>query len=114
MALNQRYTHNVHISLTADKDYKSGDPVLIGGYAGVAKISAKTGERVTVWLDGSYDMEVDGALTEGQVVNIKTDGSLTSSAGKPWGISNIKKGAGKATAEVAPLGRTVPTAATGG
>lgn len=111
MALNQRYTHNKHIALTADKDYKSGAPVLIGAYAGIAKINAKSGERVTVWLDGSYDVEVDGALKEGDVVNLKTDGTLTSAAGKPWGISNTVKSAGKAIAEVAPLGRVAPSAA---
>lgn len=112
MAKNQRYTHNKHIALTADNDYTSGQPVKIGAYAGVAKIDAKKGERVTIWLDGSYAIEVAGALTEGQVVYLAANGTLTATAGaNPWGISNVTKTAGTAVAEVAPLGRVAPAPA---
>ena len=106
MALNQRYTHFRHITLTADKDYASGAPVRVGAIAGVAQTAAKTGEKVTVWLDGSYDIDVAGALTEGQPVYIKTDGTLTATAtgNHPFGVAVVAKGTGTAPSEVAPYG----------
>ena len=106
MALNQRYTHFRHIALTADKDYASGDPVRIGAIAGVAQTSAAEGEKVTVWLDGSYDVDVAGALTEGQPVYIKSDGTLTATAtgNYPFGVAVVAKGTGTAPSEVAPYG----------
>lgn len=104
MAKNQRYTEAKHIALTATKDVKSGDPVRIGQFVGVAQIDAKKGQRVTVWLDGSYDLTVAEATTEGQLVNIKADGTLTTGAGTPFGI--VIGGAAAGTAvEVAPLGK---------
>ena len=72
MAKNQRYTHNRHIALPADKAVESGAPVKIGQYVGVAQTKAAVGEKVTVWLDGSYDVPVTGAVTEGGIVYIKT------------------------------------------
>lgn len=114
MAKNQRYTHNHHIALTALKDVKSGDPVKIGQYVGVVKFDAKAGERVTVWLDGSYDVPVTGAVTEGQMVYIKaSDNTLTATASGnfPFGVANTAKPAGAGTAEVAPLGKLETTAA---
>lgn len=114
MALNQRYTHNKHIALTAPRDLAGGEPVLIGAYAGVVLVDAAEGERVTVWLDGSYDVEVTGALTEGQVVYMTGSNTLTATAGEsPWGIANAAKGTGAGTIEVAPLGRVAPTVASG-
>lgn len=111
MAKNQLYTHNDHIAITADKDYKSGQPVIIGQYAGVAQIDAKKGERVTIWLDGSWNLPVSGALTVGQAVYLKGD-TLTGTAagGKLFGIANTEKGSGDGTAEVAPYGKLAPTA----
>lgn len=106
MAMNQRYSHFKHIAVTAPADVKSGDPVRVGAVAGVAKFDAAEGEPVTIWLDGSYDIEVTGALTQGQLVYIKTDGTLTATAtgNNPWGVAAVAKGTGTADAEVAPLG----------
>lgn len=114
MAKNQRYAENKHIALTADKDYKSGAPVAIGAYRGVALIDAAEGERVTVWLDGSWAIDVTGALTEGQVVYLAANGTLTATAGDtPWGVANEAKPTGTAAAEVAPFGMIPPTPAAG-
>ncbi|MDI3330697.1 MAG: DUF2190 family protein [Micrococcus sp.] len=112
MAKNQRYTHFEHIALTADKDYASGDPVRIGAIAGVAQTAAAAGEKVTVWLDGSYDIPVAGALTEGQTVYINGSGTLTATAtgNNPFGVAVVAKGTGTAPSEVAPFGHN-PTVA---
>lgn len=104
MALNQRYTEAKHIALTAPADIESGAPVQIGQFVGVAQTTATKGEKVTVWLDGSYDLTVDGAVTEGQLVNIKTDGTLTTGTGTPFGIAVVATAAA-GTAEIAPLGK---------
>lgn len=113
MSLNQRYPQFRHITITADKDIVSGDPVRAGAIAGVAKISAKVGEKVTVWLDGSYTIDVAGAVTEGQVVYMKSDGTLTATAtgNNPWGVAVLAKGTGTGPAEVAPFGHN-PAVAT--
>ncbi len=102
MATNQKYTHGKHIALTADKDYASGAPVIIGDISGVAQTAAKTGEQVTIWRDGSYDVEVDGALTLGQAVYITTAGALTATVGsnKLFGYALAAKTSGKGIVEV--------------
>lgn len=114
MAKNQKYLENKHIALTADKDYTSGQPVAIGAYRGVALVDAKKDERLTVWLDGSWTIDVAGALTEGQVVYLNGNGALTATAGTTvWGVSNQAKAAGTGPAEVAPFGM-IPPAPTAG
>lgn len=116
MALNQRYTHFDHISLTADRDIASGAPVRIGAIAGVAQTKAAEGEKVTVWLDGSYDIDVAGALTEGQTVYINGSGGLTATAGTnhPFGVAAAAKGSGTGPAEVAPFGHNPAVAVAAG
>jgi predicted RecA/RadA family phage recombinase len=113
MAKNQRYTHNKHIALTADKAVESGGPVKIGQYVGVAQTKAAVGEKVTVWLDGSYDLTVTGALTEAQQVYITTTNTLTATAtgNYPFGVANAAKGTGSGVVEVAPHGKITNTAA---
>lgn len=116
MAKNQRYTHNKHISVTAPRDVKSGDPVIVGQYAGVAKHDAKSGERVTIWLDGSYNIPVEGAVTAYGLVYATAAGKLVASAtgNRAFGIANESKAAAaEAPVEVAPLGRLQTPAATG-
>lgn len=114
MAKNQRYAQNQHISLTAAKAIESGAPVKVGQYVGVAITSAKAGEKFTVWLDGSWDLEVTGATTEGAMVYIKESGSSlsTTAAGSfPFGVANAAKTAAKGVVEVAPFGKITATAA---
>ena len=106
MAMNQRYTHFDHIAFTVPEGVKSGQPVRVGAVAGVAKIDRQPDGKATVWLDGSYTIDVSGALTEGQTVYIKTDGTLTATAtgAYPWGVAVLAKGTGTGPAEVAPFG----------
>lgn len=113
MAKNQRYTHNDHIALTAPADIASGQPVKIGQYVGVAQTSAKAGERVTVWLNGSYTVPVTGAVAEAGPVYIKADSTLTATAtgNYPFGVANAAKGTGTADLEVAPYGLITNTSA---
>lgn len=115
MAKNQKYTHNLHIAVTAPRAVKSGEPVIVGQYAGVAKFTAASGAPVTIWLDGSYSIPVEGAVTAYSLVYIKADGTLTSTAtgNRAFGIANEAKAATPAApVEVAPLGRlqTAPAA----
>lgn len=110
MAMNQRYTHFEHITLTADRDIEPGEAVRIGQVAGVSKTQAAKGERVTVWLDGSYDIEVEGALTQGQAVYIAADGALAATGDTFWGVAATEKSDGTGIAEVAPAGIITPTA----
>lgn len=110
---NQRNTQNVHIQVTALVDVVSGQPVKIGQYVGVAVTNAKAGEEFALWLDGSYDLTVVGALTQGQLVYIKADNTLTATASGnfPFGVANVAKATGTGIAEVAPLGMITNTAA---
>lgn len=113
MAKNQRYTHGLHIALPAPKDVKSGDPVQVGAFVGVAQIDALSGEKVTIWLDGSWDLTVTGATTVGGLVYIKPDGTLNSSAtgAVPFGVALAAKSAAAGIVEVALLGKLASTAA---
>ena len=69
--------------------------------------------KATVWLDGSHELEVSGALTVGQTVYIKADRTLTATAtgNNPWGVAVLAKGTGTGPAEVAPFGHN-PAVAT--
>lgn len=107
MALNQRYTHGKHIKLTAPRDIESGDPVKVGAIAGVTQTSAKKGETVTVWLDGSYDLPLSGNAAEGDVVSINSSGNLSKSNTDPFGVVVKAKTTGD-TAEIMPFGKIVP------
>jgi len=113
MAKNQRYTNALHISVTAPRDIASGDPVRVGNICGVAQIAAKSGEKVTIWLDGSWDLTVTGALaTEGLPVYITAAGALntTATGNYLFGIALGTKTAAAGPVEVAPIGYTTQTA----
>lgn len=113
MAKNQRYTNALHISLTAPYDVVSGAPVRVGSICGVAKIDAKAGEKVTVWLDGSHDFTVTGALaSQGLPVYITAAGALNTTAAGNYlfGIALGTKAAAAGPVEVAPIGYTTQTA----
>lgn len=110
MATNQRYTNALHISVTAPYDVASGGAVRVGQINGVAQIAAKAGEPVTIWLDGSHDLTVTGALvTEGLPVYITAAGVLnTTASATPFGIALGTKAAAAGPVEVAPLGYVAP------
>lgn len=114
MAKNQRYTHGLHIGLTAPTGgVESGKPYRIGAFVGVAQTTAAAGERFALWLDGSWTLDVAGALTEGQLVYINGSGGLTATAtgNVPFGAAVTAKGTGTGPAEVALLGKLATTAA---
>jgi predicted RecA/RadA family phage recombinase len=116
MAKNQRYTHADHISLPVPEDTASGDPVRVGAIAGVAQTDRRADGTATVWLDGSYNLEVTGALTVGQPVYITGAGALTATAGTnyPFGVALVAKGSGAGIAEVAPFGHNPAVAVAAG
>lgn len=114
MAKNQKYTNALHISVPAPRDIASGDPVKVGQICGVAQIAAKSGEPVTVWLDGSYELPVAGAVANvGDPVHINSSGSLTATAtgNFVFGVALGTKPTGTGPLEVAPVGYTTQTAA---
>lgn len=114
MAQNQRYTNALHIAVPVPEGTKSGDPVQVGQISGVAQIDRQPDGRATVWLDGSWDIEVAGAVaTVGLPIYITSAGALTATAGTntPWGVALATKTAAAAPLEVAPLGYTAPTGA---
>lgn len=114
MAMNQRYSNALHISVTAPYDVASGAPVRVGSICGVAQIAAKAGEKVTIWLDASWDLTVTGALaTEGLPVYITDAGELntTATGNFLFGIALGTKTAAAGPVEVAPIGYTTQTAA---
>lgn len=113
MATNQAYPNALHISLTAPYDVASGSPVRVGSICGVALIGAKAGEKVTVWLDGSWDLNVSGALaSQGLPVYITAAGVLntTATGNYLFGIALGTKAAAAGPVEVAPIGYTTQTA----
>lgn len=118
MAMNQRYTHFKHIAVPVPEGIKSGDPVRVGTIAGVALIDREPDGVATVWLDGSYTIDVAGAVNPGDPVYITSAGKLTATASgnHPWGTAVVAKGTGTGPVEVAPFGHNplVSTAAAAG
>ena len=105
--LNMGYTHFDTPAIPVPEGTKSGDPVIVGNYAGFALIDRQSDGMATVKLIGSAkDVTVTGALTVGQTVYLKTDGTLTATAtgAKPFGSAVTAKGTGTGPAEVAPFG----------
>lgn len=112
---NQRYTNAKHIELTFPYARLSGEPVRVGSICGVAVKDTANGERQAVWLDGSYDLQVTGAVaSEGLPVYITPAGALnvTATGNYRFGTAlTTKAGAAIGTVEVAPIGYTEQTAA---
>lgn len=115
MAVNQRYGPEANHIYVPDLDTTSGAPVVVGAIAGVAKIDTDHRGGATVWLVGSYDLEVQGTAGFGDVVYMNGSGNLTTTAGnEPFGVSLGSKGGGAGTLEVAPFGYRTPVAAPSG
>lgn len=110
MALNQRYSNALHISIPAPYDVESGAPVQVGGIRGVAVINAAAGEPVTVWLDGSWMLDLDAAVNVGDPVYIDATGALSATAGgELFGIA-LETTTAAGPAEIAPIGYAAPAA----
>lgn len=113
MAKNQRYaTTAQHIALPAPYAVKSGDPVAVGGFKGIALTDAAKDAKLTIWLDASWDVTVTGATKPGDTVYITPAGALnvTAAGNQPWGLALGTKAAAAGVVEVAPYGKTIPTA----
>jgi len=114
MAKNQKYPNAEHISIPVPDGTVSGGPVKVGQICGVAIIDKQANGNATVWLDGSWEVQVAGAVASvGAPVYIKADNTLTATAtgNYVWGISLGTKPTGTGPLEVAPVGYTTQTAA---
>lgn len=111
---NQRYTNAKHIEVTFPYAREAGEPVRVGSICGVAVNKTANGARGVIWLDGSYDLQVTGAVaTEGLPVYITAAGALnvTSTGNYRFGTAlSVKAGATIGAVEVAPIGYTDQTA----
>lgn len=113
MAKNQKLLHALHIEVPVPAGTKAGDPVKVGQICGVAQIDRQADGKATVWLDGSHDVPVTGAVAFAAPVYINGSGTLTATAtgNFVWGTALADKGTGTAPLEVAPVGYTTQTAA---
>ena len=114
MAKNQRYTNAQHITVPVPEGVKSGQPVKVGQICGVVITDRDSDGESQVWLDGSYDIPVAGAVSAfGAPVYIKADNTLTATAAGNFlfGTALGTKGTGTGPLEVAPIGYTTQTAA---
>lgn len=107
MATNARYSDAEHINIPVPSGVVSGQPVRVGNICGVAQTSRDANGNATVWLDGSWTLQVNGAVASvGLPVYIKADGTLdAASAGNQlFGVSLGTKATGVGSLEVAPIG----------
>ena len=110
---NQRYTDAKHIEVTFPYARLSCEPVRVGSICGVGVKDTANGERGTIWLDGSYDLQVTGAVaSEGLPVYITAAGALnvTATGNYRFGTALGTKAAAAGPLEVAPIGYTDQTA----
>lgn len=108
MATNQHLRHAAHLSLPVPSGTVSGDPVKVGSLVGVAVTSRGEGgnesTHATVWRDGSWHVEVTGAVANvGDPVYITSAGDLnvTASGNTLFGYALETKGAAAGTIPVA-------------
>ncbi|MER2142187.1 MAG: DUF2190 family protein [Eubacteriales bacterium] len=82
MAKNMSLPKALHIELPVPSGVKSGDPVAVGAFRGVAQTDRDENGNATVWLDGSTVQTVTGAVASvGLPVYIKTaDRTLSTTA----------------------------------
>lgn len=113
MAKNMKYENALHISVEAPYDVESGGAVAVGLIRGVAIFAAQAGERVTVWLDGSWEFELEAAVNEGDAIFINGEGKLATSGGEFFGVA-LETTSAAGPAEVAPIGYASPAVAGGG
>lgn len=110
---NQRYTNAKHIEVTFPYPREAGEPVRVGSICGVAVNKTASGERGVIWLDGSYDLTVTGAVaSEGLPVYITAAGALnvTATGNYRFGTALGTKSAAAGPLEVVPIGYTDQTA----
>lgn len=62
MAKNMRLPEALHIELPVPAYVVSGSPVKVGAFRGVAQTDRDAAGNATVWLNGSTEQEVTGAV----------------------------------------------------
>lgn len=81
MAKNMRLPEALHIELPVPAGVKSGEAVAVGAWRGVAQTDRDAAGNATVWINGSANLDVEGAVaTQGLPVYIKADRTLTATA----------------------------------
>lgn len=82
MAKNMSLPKALHIELPVPAYVKSGSPVAVGAFRGVAQTDREADGNATVWLDGSTIQEVTGAVASfGLPIYITAaDGKLSTTA----------------------------------
>src|SRR5690625_7209779 len=103
MAKNMKYENALHISVEAPYNVESGGAVAVGLIRGVAIFAAQAGERVTVWLVGSWEFELEAAVNEGDAIFIVGGCNLATSGGDFFGVDLVAT-SGAGTALVATFG----------
>lgn len=107
MATNARYSDAEKILIPVPAGVVSGQQVRVGNICGVAVTNRDANGNATVWLDGSWTLQVNGAVASiGLPVYIKPDGTLdVASAGNLlFGVALGTKAAALGPLEVAPIG----------
>lgn len=81
MAKNMSLPKALHIELPVPSGVKSGNPVAVGAFRGVAQTDRDENGNATVWLDGSTVQTVSGAVASvGLPIYIKADRTLSAAA----------------------------------
>ena len=62
MAKNLRLDDALHITLPVPSGVKSGEPVAVGAFRGLAIIDRDADGESTIWLNGSAEYTVTGAV----------------------------------------------------
>ena len=81
MAKNRRLPKATHISLPVPSGVKSGEPVAVGAFRGLAITDRDADGTATLWIDGSAEYEVTGAVASvGLPVYITSARALTTTS----------------------------------
>lgn len=81
MAKNRRLNDALHITLPVPAGVKSGEPVAVGAFRGQAITDRDAAGEATVWLDGSAEYTVTGAVgTVGLPIYITSARALNTTA----------------------------------
>jgi len=81
MAKNMRLPEALHIELPVPAGVLSGEPVAVGAWRGVAQTDRDANGNATVWINGSAELTVDGAVaTVGLPVYITSARALNTTA----------------------------------
>ena len=113
MAKNQKLPKALHISGPVPSGVVSGQPVKVGQICGVSILDRDSNGESTIWLDGSWEVQVTGAAAFGDPIYITSAGALnrTATGNFIWGVALGSKAAAAGPLEVAPVGYTTQTAA---